>query len=829
MPAKCSFCIFPSICFPRKSYILRRFLKTPQLPFVTQMTQKIKTFIQNYKAGLQDHDETAFPKPTRSVFHWFLLFLAPVVLFLIAFLLLCAYLWHSPSALPSLSELERIDPKLATEVYDKDSLPAHEFFVERRIWVPFDSIPELAKHAVMATEDRDFYKHWGMNIWAIPGAIVESAFTGRQLRGASTLTQQLSKILFLSPERTLLRKVKEMLTAIRIERTYTKDEILEFYMNEVYLAAGNYGFEAAGQYFFGHPLDSLSVPETATLAGMLQSPGAYRPDRHPEVSLKRRNTVLYAMYDAGYITKDEYHKYINEPLIVVPRAEKEQSGLYFYEEVRKYMEKKYGEGALYSDGLSIYSTIDPDMQAYAEKAAMKQVDFTRKRIKQATIARLALGLRYHMRNDSALAYFDSVYTLFKKDYLAKDTAADPKKRKFPDEKLYHEAQIAIIIIDNETGAVRAMVGGDNFHKSKWNRATQSLRQPGSAFKPFVYATAMDNGAGTCDTVDDAPVTIPDPDDPGKTWRPENYDRDFEGKMTIRRALYKSKNLPAIQTALKYGVSNVVAYARRFGIQKAPLKAVPSLALGSVGATLMEMTAAYTVFPNGGIRREPYLIERVEDRKGDVIEEHKQETRPVIRPASAYMMVDMLKDVNIHGTAAKVGASGFSYPNGGKTGTTNDFTDSWYIGFTKQYTMGVWVGFDEAVSMGAGHAGSDDALPVWIDVMKEIHKGLPRKQFPVPSGLMTRSICNFTGKVAGEFCTNTTLCMYSSGNAPTEICDGNHFNANAVSAEDASLFSSKETSEHSTMPVAQPGKKKKDGEKAAEEPEKKREKAPRKMF
>ena len=734
----------------------------------------------------------------KKVILWLLILFVPVIL--VGAAVVVTYNHFLPE-LPSLSQLEQINPKLVTNIYDMNGKIAHEYYVERREWVSFDSIPENAIHAVMATEDREFYNHWGMNVWAIPSAIMESVSSGKKLRGASTLTQQLTKLLFLTPERSISRKIKEAMTAIRIEQTYTKEEILEFYMNEVYLSAGNYGFQAAGKYYFGRPLDSLTIPELAVLAGMLQRPEAYRPDRHPKASLERRNTVLFAMMDAGYISKEDYHKYIDTPITLAEKEEEKGAGLYFYEEIRKYMEKKYGENSLYADGVSIFSTIDPDIQAYADSVAQVQVERVRKRIKYRAVRRLFLTSKYDMPEDSIVAHFDSVYTLFKKDYLANDTNPDPKKRRFPDSIQYHHAEVAAILIENETGAIRAMVGGSDWNSSRWNRAVQSLRQPGSSFKPIVYATAMDNGASPCDSVNDQPVTIPDPDDKdkNKVWRPANFGHDFEGMMTLRKALYKSKNLPAILTGMKYGLSNVVNYARKFGIVRAPLLAVPSLALGSVGATLMEMTSAYTVFPNGGNRIEPYMIESIVDKNGETIEKNMKVEHEVLRAPSAYLMVDMLKDVNVRGTAARVWASGFTHPSGGKTGTTNDYTDAWYIGFTKQYTMGVWIGSDSPGTMGAGHTGTEDALPVWLAVMTELHKDLPRLPFPVPAGVSSRGICNYTGKVAGEFCSEKTYCLYTAGYAPTEVCDGNHFEVKTKSADDATLFSNKGAAESSTGP------------------------------
>lgn len=725
----------------------------------------------------------------KKVLMWLAILTTPVIL---AFVAVIITYNHFAPELPSLSQLEQINPKLVTNIYDMNGKIAHEYFVERREWTPYDSIPQDAIHAVMATEDRVFFKHWGMNVWAIPSAILESVTSGKKLRGASTLTQQLTKLLFLTPERSLSRKIKEAMTAIRIEQTYTKEEILEFYMNEVYLSGGNYGFQAAGKFYFGHSLDSLSIPEYAVLAGMLQRPEAYRPDRHPKASLERRNTVLFAMYDAGYISKEDYHKYIEMPITLNQKTEESGSGLYFYEEIRKYMEKKYGENSLYADGVSINSTIDPDIQAYADSVSRVQVEKVRRRVKYRATRRLLLTKKYGMPEDSVVAHFDSIYADFKKNYLANDTNPDLNKRRFPDSIRYHHPEVAAIIIENETGAIRAMVGGSDWNQSRWNRAVQSLRQPGSSFKPIVYSTAMDNGASPCDSVNDQPVTIPDPDDknPNKVWRPGNFEHDFEGMMTLRRALYRSKNLPAILTGMKYGLNNVVNYARKFGIVKAPLMAVPSLALGSVGATLMEMTSAYTVFPNGGNRIEPYMIESIVDRNGEIIEKNSKVEHEVLRPASAYIMVDMLKDVNIRGTAARVWASGFHHPSGGKTGTTNDYTDCWYIGFTKQYTMGVWIGSDSPGTLGAGHTGTEDALPIWMAVMKQLHKNLPMKPFPVPSGVVSRGICNHTGKIAGEFCNEKTYCLYSAGYAPDETCDGNHFEVKTKSADDATLFSNK---------------------------------------
>ncbi len=722
---------------------------------------------------------------TKERAFWIAVLGAPIALLVVA--VLASMIFLAPQ-LPSLEQLENIKPKLVTRVYDKDSLLVHEFFVERRVWTSIDSMPDLVKKAVIATEDRVFYDHWGMNPWAIPSAVLETVLQGKKLRGASTLTQQLAKLMFLSPERSVVRKMKEAMTAIRIEQTYTKEEILEFYLNEVYLGAGNYGFQAAGQYYFGRPLDSLEVHEIAVLTGMLQRPEGYRPDRHPEVALERRNTVLYAMKDAGVIDDSTYDVNVKIPIETKYHSEKGPPGPYYMEEIRKHLEKKFGENSLYADGVHVYSTIDPAIQIHADSLATKHVERVRKKLKYRATWQLGLSQKYKMPADSIVVHFDSVYALFSKEYLAKDTARLNSNRRYPDSLRYQRAEIAMILIENGTGAVRALVGGSDFSKTKFNRAVQSMRQPGSSFKPFVYAVAMDNGASPCDSVSDQPLTIQDPTDPtGKTyWRPANYDKDFEGQVTLRKALYQSKNLPAILTGMKYGLDNVVRYAHKFGI-KSKLEAVPSLAIGSIGATLWEMTAGYTVFPNNGMRIEPYFIESIVSKNGEVMERHKTSESEVIKPAAAYIMVNMLQDVNIRGTAAKVWASGFVHPSGGKTGTTNDYTDAWYIGFTKQYTMGVWVGTDVHVPMGAGHTGGDDALPYWIDVMKELHKGKPLQHFPMPGGVVSKSICQNSGKVAGDYCSMQSTCLYTSGFVPKEVCDGNHAGHGSEPAKDATLF------------------------------------------
>lgn len=721
-------------------------------------------------------------KPDRPRLLWIFALGLPLIT---VGILLTATLLHLSKGLPSLEQLEQIEPRLITRVFDKDSVLVHEFYVERRIWTPLDSTTPHLRQAILAIEDRVFFSHWGINVWAVPRAIFEYLAGSNRIRGASTLTQQLSKNLFLTPERSLVRKIREAITAVLIERTYTKNEILEFYLNTVYMGAGTYGFQAAAQHYFNKSLLEIDLSEAATLAGLLQRPEGFRPDRHPEAALARRNTVLFAMRESRMIDAATYEKAFAQPLLEFQQQDNRRVGPYFVEEIRKYLERKYGENSLYAEGISVYSTLDQDIQKTAEAAVEERLKIVRRRLKHRHATLLNLPRRYNMSIEAVVNNFDSVYARFSKEYLAKDTSKIDSLRRFPDSTRYRPAQVGAILIENSTGAIRMMVGGSNFQLTKFNRATQATRQPGSAFKPFVFAAAMDNGASPCDSVNDQPITIPDPLDTNKFWRPSNYDNTFSGFMTIRRALYLSKNLPAIQVGMQYGLGNVVSYSRKFGL-KSPLSAVPSLAIGSIGATLMEMTSAYTVFPNEGTRIEPYYIEYIVGRNGEPIERNIKVEHEVLRKPSAFLMVNMLQDVNIRGTAARIWSSGFHHPSGGKTGTTNEYTDAWYIGFTKQYTMGVWVGVDAHIPMGRGHTGGDNALPVWLEVMKHAHRDLPRQPFPIPAGIIGISVCEHSGHIATDACNNKSACLFSAGNQPSQRCTGKH-ETRRNEQRDATLF------------------------------------------
>jgi penicillin-binding protein 1A len=530
------------------------------------------------------------------------------------FLLLALVFGYFALSLPSLASLETLDPGRITRVTGKNGALVHEFYIQRRIWMPEEKMPERLKQAVIAIEDRSFREHWGVDLTAYPSALLPAVFGGRA-RGASTLTQQLAKNLFLTPERSLGRKAREILLAMSIERNYTKKEILEFYFNHVYLGAGAYGFVSAAERYFNKPLDSLTVDQYALLAGLLQRPEAYRPDVNPAAARGRRDVVLGAMRSAGFLTRAEHKAAIAAPLGTRAYRAPSDLGPYFTEHVRQFLAKRWGDEFVYNQGGAVEITMDSALQHVADSALRFRLDGIRARMRQRTASAYGLPKLLKLPMDSLLLDWDRQYARFEREFVETDTAT--ARERFPREYRYRRPQAALLVVENATGAVRALVGGENFETSKYNRALQAVRSPGSSFKPFVYASAVERGGGPGDILNDQPISIPEISDTSKIWQPTNFDDGYEGRMTMRRAFYRSQNLPAVEVALKYGLDNVSSLARRAGFRHR-VDPVPSLALGSCDVTLLELVSAYTIFPNGGFRVEPYFVERVSDRGGKVL-------------------------------------------------------------------------------------------------------------------------------------------------------------------------------------------------------------------
>ena len=540
------------------------------------------------------------------------------------------------------------------------------------------------------------------------------------------------------PDRRWSARIREALTALQLESCYTKKEILELYLNQVYFGAGAWGVEAAsGQYFSKH-VTALDLNECATLAGIIQQPERYRLDRKDNMKrvTARRNVVLAAMEASAAVDSASVLSIMAQPVPYRPFEEKANVAPYYIEMVRRYLSDKYGDNELYNGGLTVYTTLDRAGQEAAEAAVAKQIISLQNRLNGIFLDSTKVFRRYRMSRDTFLAHFDSLYALRADEYA-----------RLPDSFRLRRAQVAVVALDAANGGIRTLIGGRDFEESKFNRVTMALRQPGSSFKPFVYTAAMEHGFTPASIVLDQPVTLQTPQG---EWRPENYDHAFHGPTTIRRALALSVNLVAIQVLMKVGPAVVVDYARRMGL-KHDIQPIPSLAIGSCEVTPMEMACAYQIFPNKGIAVAPYFIEKIVNKTGRVIEQHASEEHEVLSPETAYLMCSLMQTVVCCGTASTIPGMGFDRPAAGKTGTTNNYSDAWFIGYTPQVVCCVWTGVDERRSLGLGVTGSIAAIPVWVPTMIALHRDLPVEDFDVPDGIRTEKLCDDSHLIATRWC------------------------------------------------------------------------------
>jgi penicillin-binding protein 1A len=673
--------------------------------------------------------------------------------------------------LPEVSELEHYRPSAITELYDDQGRVIGSFALQRRVLATYDDFPKVLRDSVISIEDKEFESHWGVNFWRVLGAAWRNLRSGRNVEGASTLTMQLSRNLFLSPERSYTRKFQEVMLSIQIERRFTKPQIFTLYANQIYLGHGVYGFEAASEFYFSKHAKELTLEEAALLAGLPKSPEGFSPINYPERALRRRNIVLNALLEDGKITTEEATRAKNTPLKLEIQNPSNSVAPYFAEEIRRYLERKYGTSEVHQAGLRVYTSLNLEMQKAANRALLDGLAAYERRhgwkggLKNVALAGENVKTYQHPDWNEPLEPGSYVHALVTDStsvlaivkfghYSAPLTAAEIKwtGRKSPKEILAvgdivyvriesldppenakvtleqdSGAQGALLCLDNATGDIKAMVGGRDFDTSQFNRATQALRQVGSSFKPYVYTTVIDGGASPDDVILDAPVTFMTASGP---YAPHNYDNRFEGNITLRRALAQSRNIPALKLADRVSIRSVIDYTRRFGITS-PLPPYLPLALGSAEITLYEQTAAFTTFPNDGVRVTPRYIRKVTDYDGRVLEENYPEVKDVVSSRTARVMTSMLREVVEHGTAARAGAA-LKTPLGGKTGTTNDFTDAWFVGFSPSFTCGVWVGFDEKKTLGRNETGGHTALPIWIDFMKTALHGREKEDFgPAP--------------------------------------------------------------------------------------------------
>src|ERR1700723_1601022 len=671
------------------------------------------------------------------------------------------------SDLPEIRALEDYRPDTVTELYADNGESIGTFALQRRILLTYPQIPKVLRDAILSTEDQHFEEHWGVDIPRVLQAAWHDIAKHRLAEGASTLTMQLAGGLFLNrSDRSARRKIEETILAIQIERHYTKEQIFTMYCNQIYLGSGNYGFEAASEYYFSKPVGQLTLAEAATLAAIIRGP-IYAPINHPDRALLRRNLVLGLMAHDRKISQAQADAAVKEPLGLHVESLRNDLAPYFVEEVRQYLEHTYGTAPVNKqdcagtprliggskkpadqavrDGLHSYDrrhgwrgklpnileqNLGP-LEKYQDedwKNTPRKGDYVNGLVTavEPTFATLKIGTYHAMLTPADFAWtgIKSPKQLLTVGDLVcvsvKEVSGLTVRAQLEQVPAAHAALLAI---DNATGEIKAMVGGYDFEASKFDRATQASRQTGSSFKVYVYADALQMGMNPFDTVVDEPVTFRSG---GQNYSPKNYDEKFEGRITLRRALADSRNVPAVRLLDHVGVQNVIELARKFGITS-PLPPYLPLALGASDLTLMEHTSAFTVFPDDGIHIEPHYIRRVTSYDGAVLEEPRPKVTDVIPPEVARTMVAMLEEVVQFGTGVR--AKDLGRPSAGKTGTTNDFTDAWYIGFTPQLTAGVWVGNDDKrVSLGKKETGAQAALPIWLEFMQAATQSMPIENF-----------------------------------------------------------------------------------------------------
>ena len=793
-------------------------------------------------------------QPPKKKRFWLRAFL---FLFFFSILLGCGAVWgvylHFSKDLPTLNGLADYHPSLVTRVFARDYRLLGEFYYQRRQFVPMSEVPRTLVNAFLATEDSRFYQHLGIDPEGIVRAFIANTRAGRVVQGASTITQQVARTFLLSSIKKYSRKIKEIILAVRIEQRFTKDEILELYVNQIYLGAGAYGVGAAARIYFNKDVSNLTLGQMAMLAALPKAPSSYSPWHYPERANKRRRTVLLRMAEVGFITQAEAMAAADADLgLAHPPEPLERVAPHYLEHVRRTLREEWGQGQLMGGGLDVYTPLDPRLQQEAQTAVrngliaydrrhgyrgplkhLEQVTAATRKAWLATaadtpptVAGYLTGLvtavpdkkpaevllmdgrqvtipfegvawaRERLEDRKRLGKeIKSIAQVLKPGdvILVEPPGIDPESGKpFDSHRLAQEpdAEAALVSLDPHTGQVLAMVGGYDFEKSEFNRVTQSRRQPGSAFKPFLYATALDSGLTPVDRIDDSPLptTYRDADTGAKKiWRAENYEQKFYGPTTLRNGLEHSRNLVTIRLLKRIGISEMVNSLQRFGVIVPPDRQDLSLSLGSVDFTPMQIASGFAVFANGGKLLDPVFITRVQDRYGRTVHRHgggdcllchvEPERRPqrddieppplfgrrVLDPAVAYQVTSMMKGVIARGTGTK--AQVLKRPLAGKTGTTNDLRDAWFVGFSPSLVAGVWVGLDDYNVLGYKETGAVAALPIWIDYMRQALKDQPGTDFPVPAGIHLESIDVNSGEAATEGTKETVLEAFREGQEP----------------------------------------------------------------
>lgn len=790
-------------------------------------------------------DRTRRKKSSRKKF--VILLTAFAVLLIFAMLGGAGYFFYLHTSLPKVDRLTDYKPPIVTQVFGDDGTLVGEFYLERRMVVPVDRMPKKLIQAFVAAEDSNFFQHKGLDYPGIFRAVIKNVLAFSKKEGASTITQQVARSMLLTPEKKFSRKIKEAFLAKRMEERLSKDEILYIYLNQIYLGGGSYGVQIAAETYFGKDVDHLNLAEMAMLAGLTKGPELYSPIKHLERARERQRYVLERMVAEGYITEAEADHARRTPIVIASRKKVNSSqSAYFLEHIRILLEQKYGEDLLYKGGLRIFTTMNAEMQKAAYEnvvSGLKEVDkrqgfrgpvshlaedqveeFCRKVEQGIDSVSLKKGETYQgvvvavdsSRGEVTVRVGDRTGILARKNMAwagtvplvsryAKETQkkslspgsvievsvveSDKEKRgagfALDQQPL---AQAALIALDPRSGGIKAMIGGYDFRRSQFNRAVQARRNPGSAFKPIIYAAALDKNMTAATVIDDSPVEYPGG---GRVWKPKNYDNIYRGPVTMRMALTSSINVVSIKILEAIGVDYAVEYAKKVGITS-PLTPNLTLALGSSGVTPLELTSAYAVFASGGFRTTPYFITRVEDADGRILEqvdppripvftpvssatsEDENGTEPtqdvfgmtavpVVSPETSYIITNLMENVVASGTGQRARALG--RPVAGKTGTTNDMKDAWFVGYVPQLVAGVWVGYDQEKSLGAGGSGGQAAAPIWTGFMQRAVAGFPAKSFSPPADIVFVTINPRTGHLAAQGAPGSVTECFQSGTEP----------------------------------------------------------------
>jgi len=617
---------------------------------------------------------------------------------------------------PEVADLKNYKPNLSTAVYDGDGSLVSQLYAEQRTMVKIADIPLNLQNALMAKEDPHFYQHSGFDIKGIIRAAINNAIHGKVVEGGSTITQQLATSLFLTRERRFTRKIKELLLALQIEKYYTKQEILELYFNQIYFGNGAYGAEAAARTYFGKHINDLNLQECAMLAALPQAPTQYNPYKNPDIAKEKRNIVIDKMEERAYITKEE-RDYAEAQPIVLNKLEVKNAP-YFVEYVRKQLEETYGNTVIYKGGLKVYTTLNSKWQDIAQQLFNPYLKKMQQKIEEAN------GRTY----DAPL-------------------------------------QGSMIAMNPHTGEIKLMIGGVDYGVNEFNRAVQAKRQTGSAFKPIIYASAIENGFRVSDVIIDSPIVFQNEN--GTQWKPENFSGKFTGPMILLNALTHSVNVVSVKLLSQIGVMTAKKYARKLGITS-PLASDFTLGLGSSSLSLLELVTAFCPFANGGMAVQPLSVLNVKDSSGKIMEQHSPQISSAISPDTSYILTYMLENVINNGTAKTIRSMGFTGPCAGKTGTTNDSTDTWFVGYTPDLVVGVWIGFDDKETLGRNMTGGAVAAPLWADFMLTAF-GAANQEFQVPDNIVFKKICTKSGKLATQHCPTVVDAPFVQGTEPTQEC------------------------------------------------------------